>query len=366
MECSLELLQRGLIVSLQDLGAAGLTSSASEMASKGEVGLDVDVTLVPLREAGLEPFEVMVSESQERMLCVVEPSRVDEVLAICEKWEVYGAPIGVVTDTRRFRVFEAGTLVGDMPVPALVDDCPLYDLEPAKPTEPLYSAPPKRLADDATPGQVLRTLLGSPNLADRTPLPAVRPDRAVAHGASPRHCGRRRARNPDADDTLAPGDLSSGALGAAPGSGGATAPDGTPRPGIAASIDGSGRRVAADPYQGTVWNVLECAANLATVGARPLGLTNNLNFGNPEKPAIAWQLSESIRGLGDACRGMDVAVVGGNVFALQRGHHRPRSTPRPSSAWSASCPMRARPRPWALPTRATASRSWAAPARSWR
>ena len=116
LECSLELLERGLIVSLQDLGAAGLTSSASEMASKGGVGIDLDVAKVPLREPGMEPFEVMVSESQERMLCVVEPANVDAVMALCAKWEVNGAAIGTVTDTRRMRVLRDGELVGDMPV----------------------------------------------------------------------------------------------------------------------------------------------------------------------------------------------------------------------------------------------------------
>jgi len=131
LECSLELLQRELLVSLQDLGAAGLTSSAAEMASKGEVGIEIDVERVPLREADMEPFEVMVSESQERMLCVVEPASLDAVLALCEKWEVGGSAIGTVTDTGRVRVTAAGALVGDMPVRALVDDCPLYDLHPA-------------------------------------------------------------------------------------------------------------------------------------------------------------------------------------------------------------------------------------------
>src|SRR5690242_3290942 len=128
MECSLELLARGLLVSLQDLGAAGLTSSAAEMASKGGVGIEIDVERVPLREADMEPFEVMVSESQERMLCVVEPDKLEAVLELCEKWEVEGAAIGTVTDTHRVRVTAGGELVGDMPVRALVDDCPLYDL----------------------------------------------------------------------------------------------------------------------------------------------------------------------------------------------------------------------------------------------
>ena len=141
MECSLEMLERGLLVSLQDLGAAGLTSSASEMASKGEVGIDIDVAQVPLREADMEPFEIMVSESQERMLCVVEPAKVDGVLELCEKWEVSGATIGTVTDTGQMRIFKGSEPLGAMPVRALVDDCPLYELQPGKPTSRTFRAP---------------------------------------------------------------------------------------------------------------------------------------------------------------------------------------------------------------------------------
>src|SRR5439155_5023150 len=123
LECCLELLDRGLLASLQDLGAAGLSSSSSEMASKGGVGIDVDVSRVPLREAGMEPFEIMISESQERMLCVVEPGRLDDVLATCARWELRATTIGEVTDTRRLRVLDGeGEVVGDMPIEALVDD----------------------------------------------------------------------------------------------------------------------------------------------------------------------------------------------------------------------------------------------------
>ena len=166
MECSLELLERGLLVSLQDLGAAGLTSSASEMASKGEVGIDIDVARVPLREPDMEPFEIMVSESQERMLCVVEPAQVDAVLELCAKWEVSGAPIGTVTDTGHMRIFEEGELLGSMPVRALVDDCPLYDLQPGKPTGTTYRAPkallpPQKIPQGDTPGE--GTLAGPGN-----------------------------------------------------------------------------------------------------------------------------------------------------------------------------------------------------------
>src|SRR5919197_234018 len=131
IECCLELVERGLVVALQDLGAAGLSSSTSEMASKGGVGIDVDVAKVPRREPGMEAFEVMISESQERMLCIVEPSQLEAVLAVCRRWETSATPVGSVTDTERLRVFDGDELVGDMPVSALVDECPLYDLEPA-------------------------------------------------------------------------------------------------------------------------------------------------------------------------------------------------------------------------------------------
>src|SRR2546423_12234343 len=135
------------------------------MASKGEVGIDVDVSRVPLREAGMEPFEIMVSESQERMLCVVEPARLDEVLATCAKWEVRATVIGEVTDSRRLRVLDGGDVVGDMPVEALVDDCPLYDLEPEPPSAPIYPAPRARLAEDASARDKLLALPASPGIA---------------------------------------------------------------------------------------------------------------------------------------------------------------------------------------------------------
>ncbi|HEX8067777.1 MAG TPA: phosphoribosylformylglycinamidine synthase subunit PurL, partial [Thermoleophilaceae bacterium] len=167
LECSLELLDRGLLVALQDLGAAGLTSSSSEMAAKGGVGIDLDVRRVPLREADMEPFEIMISESQERMLCVVEPPRGADVLGVCARWEVNATAIGTVTDTRRLRVFDGETLVGDVPVTALVDECPAYDLEPLEPAAPVYPAPPAVLAEDAGVEASLLALLGSPNLASR-------------------------------------------------------------------------------------------------------------------------------------------------------------------------------------------------------
>ncbi len=283
LECSLELLERGLLVSLQDLGAAGLTSSAAEMAAKGETGIDIDISQVPLREADMEPFEVMVSESQERMLCVVAPQDLGQVLALCERWEVGGAPIGSVTDSGRVRVFDGELKLGDMPVRALVDECPLYDLAPARAAQSPYPPPPPRLAASASAGEALLALLGSPNLASRRPL-FERYDSIVQS---------RTVRRPEQADAAV-----------------LRLPDGAA---LAVSIDCNGRRVAADPYRGTIEAALECAANLACVGAAPLGTTNNLNFANPEKPHIAWQLSESVRGLGEACRALEAPIVGGNV-----------------------------------------------------
>jgi phosphoribosylformylglycinamidine synthase subunit PurL len=283
LECCLELLDRELLVALQDLGAAGLTSAASEMASKGGVGLTIDLCQIPLREPGMEPFEIMVSESQERMLCVATPERVGEVLAVCERWEVPATTIGCVTEGDRFRVLHQGFAVASLQVSVLVDDCPLYDLEPSAPPAGLYEAPAAVLDGGEAPAETLLALLRSVNIASRRPVfeqydPIVQ---------------SRTVRRPDEADAAV-----------------LMLPDGS---GIAVSIDGNGRRVACDPRRGAAEAVYECAANLACVGAEPLGLTNCLNFGNPEKPHVAWQLIEAVEGLALACESLGVPVVGGNV-----------------------------------------------------
>ncbi len=293
LECCLELLAKGLLVSLQDLGAAGLTSSAGEMASAGGVGIDIDVTKVPLREADMEPFEIMVSESQERMLAVVEPARVAEVQVICDKWQTGSAQIGVVTDSGEIRVLRGEEVVGDMPVEALVDGCPLYDLSPAEPDGWIYGNR-ATLAAGATAEEELLALLGAPSVASKR-WAFEQYDSVV---------GSRTVRRPESADA---------AVLALPEAGNA----------IAVSIDGNGRRVACDPYAGTVEAVLECAQNLACVGAEPLGLTNCLNFGNPEKSTPAWQLDRAVSGLADACNALGVPVVGGNVSLYNEGPEGP-------------------------------------------
>jgi phosphoribosylformylglycinamidine synthase II len=296
LECSLELLDSDLLVSLQDLGAAGLTSSASEMAAKGGVGLDIDCDRVPLREPGLEPFEIMVSESQERMLCVVAPERVDDVIAVCERWETRATPIGEVTDSGRMRILAGGEVAADLPVSILVDDCPLYDLEPAAPDPggaPLYATPSAVLTGGESAGETLLALLGSSNIVSRRPVfeqydPVVQ---------------SRTVRRPEQADAAV-----------------LSLPTGEA---IAVSIDGNGRRVACDPRAGAIEVVFECAANLACVGARPLGLTNCLNFGNPEKPHVAWQLTEAVDGLAHACDSLGIPVIGGNVSLYNEGPSGP-------------------------------------------
>jgi phosphoribosylformylglycinamidine synthase II len=307
LECCLELLQRELLVSLQDLGAAGLTSSAGEMASKGGVGIDIDVSRVPLREPDLEPFEVMVSESQERMLAVVEPSRLEDVRALCERWQTGVAAIGEITDSGRLRVFDGAEQVGDVPVSALVDECPLYDLAPQEPEGWIYGNEASlgervalsagRSANPEDPGAILAALLGSDNVASKR-WAFEQYDSVV---------GSRTVRRPEQADAavlLMPesGDRAASSA-SRPGAAGA----------IAVAIDGNGRRVACDPHAGAVEAVLECAQNLACVGAAPLGLTNCLNFGNPEKPAVAWQLDRAVSGLAEACEQLSIPVVGGNV-----------------------------------------------------
>jgi phosphoribosylformylglycinamidine synthase len=283
MECCLELLDRGLVIALQDLGAAGLTSSSAEMAAAGGTGIEIALERVPLREADMEAFEVMISESQERMLAVVDPADANEVLTICERWQTGAATIGSVTESGSIRVTREGETVADVPVSALVDDCPLYDLEPAEPDGWLYGNE-VALEPASEPDRLFSALLASPSVASKR-WAFEQYDSIVQS---------RTVRRPETADAAV---LRLEKTGTA----------------IAVAIDGNGRRVACDPYRGTIEAVLECAQNLACVGARPLGLTNCLNFGNPEKPHVAWQLERSVQGLADACRALEVPVVGGNV-----------------------------------------------------
>ncbi len=215
------------------------------------------------------------------------------MLAVCEKWQTGSAEIGVVTDSGQVRVLRGDEVVGDMPVEALVDGCPLYDLNPAEPEGWIYGNR-ATLDPGASAEETLLALLASPSIASKR-WAFEQYDSVV---------GSRTVRRPESADA---------AVLQIPEAGNA----------IAVSIDGNGRRVACDPYAGTVEAVLECAQNLACVGAEPLGLTNCLNFGNPEKPAPAWQLDRAVSGLADACKALGVPVVGGNVSLYNEGPEGP-------------------------------------------
>ncbi len=285
IEASLEMVERGLLEGLQDLGGAGLTCATSESAARAGLGADVDLDAVPLREPGLEPFEILISESQERMLAIVHPRRLDEVRAVCTRWGLASAVIGRLEPGGRLRVRHAGGVVADVPARSLVDDGPVY-------TRPM-SLPPERedlVEDDPTfatftvpPGDSLMALLAAPNVASK---------RWVW----------------EQYDSLVQG-------GTVLGSGGDAALiriEGTLKA-LALSSDSKGRFGVLDPYLGAAHAVAESARNVACTGARPLAITNCLNFGNPERPEVMWQFAESVRGMADACRALETPVTGGNV-----------------------------------------------------
>jgi phosphoribosylformylglycinamidine synthase len=278
-----------LLVALQDLGAAGLTSSSAEMASKGSVGIDLDVRRVPLREADMEPFEIMVSESQERMLCVVEPDRLDDVLAVCARWEVNATAIGEVTAGDRLRVFDGETLVGDLPVTALVDECPAYDLEPLEAATPVYPPPARVLGGrlDAGEHAARAARQREPRLA-AVGVRAVRLRRRLAHRAPPR-AGRRRGAHARA------------------------------RRRDRVSIDGNGRRVGGRPVPRRGRGRARVLGQPRVRRRRAARAHELPELRQPEKPHIAWQLTRAVAGLGDACRALGVPVVGGNVSLYNEG-----------------------------------------------
>ena len=291
IECTLELLDRGLLASLQDLGAAGLASSTSEMAAHGGVGLDVDLSRVPLREADMQPFEIMISESQERMAAVVEPSLLDDVLAACARWDIDATVIGEVTEGGILRALHDGQVVGEMPVTTLVDGAPRYEVERTRPArladEPL---PPSPVGDIAAG---LRALLASPNISSRRWI-YQQYDQLVGSGTAIRPGG------------------DAGVVRLTPS-----------RRAIAISLDGNGRRTWLDPRRGGMSAVCEAARNVACTGARPAAVTNCLNFGNPETGDVGYELAEAIEGMSLACEALGLPVVSGNVSLYNEHFGRP-------------------------------------------
>ena len=284
LEASLELITSGLIVAIQDMGAAGLTSSSAEMAARGGVGVEIDTALVPTREPEMTPYEILLSESQERMLVVAEPARVAEIQAVCARWELGATPIGRVTDDGIFRVRHEGLVVAAIPGQRLVDDCPIYHPEARESDE----ARARRAAQPVQPPaadvrESLELRLDSPNIASK------------------RWMYEQFDSTVQASTILGPG-----------GDAGVFRVPGTGF-GVAVTVDCNNRLVALDPYEGGRATVAEAARNVACTGARPLGITDCLNFGNPEKPEVFHQFTEACRGIADACRAFDTPVTGGNV-----------------------------------------------------
>jgi phosphoribosylformylglycinamidine synthase len=281
LEACLEAMRTGAIVGIQDMGAAGLTSSSCEMGSRAGTGVEIDLALVPQREAGMTPYEMMLSESQERMLLVAERGREDVVFGVFKKWGLDAVEIGRVTDDGMLRVKQNGTVFAEIPNRALADEAPKYD-RPR--TQPLRIAPLDGPAMARRNwGADLRTLLASGDVCSKRWIyeqydQQVRTNTVAGPGA-------------EAAVVRIKGTNTS----------------------VAISLDGNGRYCALDPREGTKLLVAECCRNLSTVGALPIATTNNLNFGNPERPEIMAQIVESIEGLAEACRFFDVPVTGGNV-----------------------------------------------------
>ncbi|MGH9775643.1 MAG: phosphoribosylformylglycinamidine synthase subunit PurL [Candidatus Acidiferrales bacterium] len=284
LEACLEAMRTGAIVAIQDMGAAGLTSSSCEMASRGGVGIEIELARVPQRETGMTPYEIMLSESQERMLLVAERGREEEVLRVFRKWGLDGVQIGRVTADGMLRVLDRGHTAAEIPARAIADEAPMYDRPvspaPARANEKLFEFDARRtnFTED------FRKLLASPAIASKRWITTqydsmVRTNTRVGPGAGDsavvRVKGTRKA--------------------------------------LALATDGNGRWCWLEPRAGAMYAVAEAARNVACSGARPLAATNCLNFGNPEKPEVMWQFSACIDGIAEACRALAIPITGGNV-----------------------------------------------------
>jgi len=296
IECCLEIFAADLVVGIQDLGAAGLSCATTELAAAGTGGMDVELDRVPLRDPTLIPEEILMSESQERMMAVVTPEHLDEFMAVCAKWDVLATVIGTVTDSGRLRMTWHGERIVDLPPGTAADEGPVY----ARPTErpPDQEAvveadgrglPRPRNGDDLR--TLLLRLLAAPNLADKSWL-TDQYDRYVMGNtvlAQPADAGMLRL-------------------------------DESSVRGVAVAVDGNARYTRLDPYAGAQLALAEAYRNVATTGARPLAVTNCLNFGSPEDPSVMWQFAEAVRGLADGCQTLGIPVTGGNVsFYNQTG-----------------------------------------------
>ena len=282
MEACLELFRTDAVVGIQDMGAAGLTSSAFEMAGRAGNGVELDLSRVPVREKGMTPYEIMLSESQERMLLVARRDRLAEVLAVFRKWELDAVEIGAVTGSGNVVLFFEGRVVADLPAAPLADRAPVYDrprAERAPDPTPRWPSQP----EPSDYGACLRRILSSPNVAEKSWI-WTQYDHMV---------GTNTVERPGGDAAV-------------------VRIKGTKKA-LALKSDVNPFFCAADPYRGAAIAVAEAARSIACVGARPLAITDCLNFGNPERPEIMGQFEAAVRGIADACRALDVPVVSGNV-----------------------------------------------------
>ena len=282
MEACLELMAAKAVLSIQDMGAAGLTSSSVEMASKGGLGMEMDLDLVPVREDGMTAYEIMLSESQERMLMVIDPAQTETARAIFEKWDLDFMPIGAVTETGRLVLKKDGDIACDIPIDPLVDDAPEYD-RPHHDIQPLPQLNLEDIATDKSIEMLVHELMGGADLASRRWIYEQYDHDVMA-------------------DTFA----------ASGGDAAMVRVHGTQK-GLAISTDCTPRYVYADAFEGGKQAVAESYRNLCATGATPLAVTNNLNFGNPERPEIMAQIVGSVKGMGEACKALVTPVVSGNV-----------------------------------------------------
>ncbi|HUQ93903.1 MAG TPA: phosphoribosylformylglycinamidine synthase subunit PurL [Bryobacteraceae bacterium] len=282
LEACIEAMKTGAVVGIQDMGAAGLTCSTCEMGSRGEVGVEIDLMHVPQRESGMTPYEIMLSESQERMLLVAEKGREEEVFAVFRKWGLDAATVGVVIAENTLRVKDHGKVVAEIHNPALTDAAPMYDRP--HDAEPYRTAPmqgPAYASGDFNAD--LETLLASADLCSK------------------RYIWQQYDYSVRTNTTLGPGCDAAVVRIKETGTS------------IAMSLDGNGRYCYLDPREGTKLLVAECCRNLSTVGATPVAATNNLNFGNPQRPEIMAQLVEAVEGMAEACTFFETPITGGNV-----------------------------------------------------
>jgi len=284
IEACLELYDNGLVVAIQDLGAAGISCATSETAGNGGMGMDVNIDAVHIREPGMTPGEILMSESQERMLAIVEPQKAAEVLAVAAKWDVTASTIGTVTQGPQLRVYAGGDLVADVPAASLADEAPKYSRPRMRPEylDKVWASKPE-VPCNLDAGQALRVLLDDPAIGDRSWISSQYDHMLFLNTII----------EPGHDASL-------------------LRIKGTQKA-LAVATDGDALRTYLDPRRGSKRIVFESALNVAVTGARPYALVDNLNFGNPEVPGVMWQFVESVEGIAWACEELDVPVVGGNV-----------------------------------------------------